>query len=79
MNFKRFLIDRLAALLLDRRLWERIKHLVARVNDESGATGAEKREWVLYDARLIGIDVANYVLNLAVELAVTYLRSVAGK
>lgn len=79
MNIKAFFIQRLAVLLLSSKVWERIKHLVERVNDDTGVTGEEKLAWVKYDAQQIGIDIAGHLLNLGIELAVAWLRSQASK
>lgn len=79
MNIKAFFIERLAILLLSGKVWGRIKHLVERVNDDTGVTGEEKLAWVKYDAKQIGIDIAGHLLNLGIELAVAWLRSQASK
>jgi hypothetical protein len=70
---KKFIIDNFAAFMMSSRLWTRVKHIVATLESES-LTGAEKRARALDDLEVIGIDTAKFLVNLAIELAVAYLR-----
>ena len=70
---KKFIIDNFAAFMMSGILWARVKHIVETIDSET-LTGAEKRARALDDLEVIGIDTAKFVVNLAIELAVAYLR-----
>jgi len=53
--------------------YERIKLLVIDAEREP-LTGAEKRAFVLQEARTIGLAIGTALLNLAIESAVNNLR-----
>lgn len=71
---KSILIEQFSKWLLGGTLWERIKRLVSRVND-SNLSGAAKRAAVIAEAEAIGLDLASFMLNAGIELAVVYLRN----
>ena len=66
------------------RLWEIAKQWAAiyEADDRAGLSGAEKRAHVAAmireEARAIGVTIAESLINLAVEAAVQYIRSLAG-
>lgn len=53
--------------------YEQIKELVNGAESEP-LTGAEKRAFVLQEARTIGLAIGTALLNLAIESAVNNLR-----
>lgn len=54
--------------------WERVKAVVVRMDDKD-LSGEEKRHLALKEIKIVGVDVAKWALNLAIELAVAWLRS----
>jgi len=43
------------------------------------ATGAEKRAYAIEQFKHVGLDVANWMLNLGIELAVAYLKALEAR
>ena len=76
MSIERQAINAVAGVLLSNQTWVHAKALVAAIeNTDPTLTGPQKKEAVLNDLKLIGIDVGTSLLNLAIELAVVYLKS----
>ena len=78
MALKATIISSFAKIILGSALFERIKATVIRVDDKD-VSGKEKREAVLSELKVIGISAASYLLNLGIELAVSWLRTQAEK
>lgn len=55
-------------------VWKEVEQLVADLA-MTGLSGAEKRQRVLADLRRAFANVPNYLLNLAIEVAVTRAKS----
>lgn len=77
------LIAALASLLLKGNTFERIKAAVARWDDKVDPDGVpysgdEKRQGVRDELALLGIYSAQWLANLAIELAVAALRTERG-
>lgn len=70
---KKFLLDRLAAYLLSSKTWEQVQSAV-QIVEEPHKTGAQKRAEALGLLKSFGVGLAGFMLNLALELAVTKLR-----
>lgn len=73
----RILLNRLMVWLCGGRLWDMAQQWVA-MYETKDLTGAEKHERVLAmlqeEARVIGLNLTNSLLNLAIEAAVQYVR-----
>lgn len=78
MAFKATLISQFAKIILGSSLFERIKATVER-QETKLLSGAEKRNEVVNELRVIGIAGASWLINLGIELAVAWLRSQANK
>ena len=76
MTFKQLAIQSLANILLGSGVFDRIKAVVKRVNDPS-LSGAAKREAALTEIKAIGLLLEKHLANLAIELAVAWLKSAA--
>jgi hypothetical protein len=70
---KQSAINALASLLADGSTFERIKATVIRVEDPK-LSGAEKKQAVLDELKVIGVNVGGWLLNLIIELCVAWLR-----
>jgi hypothetical protein len=73
-----FLIQQFASFLLGSDIFNRLKAVVERQNDKA-LTGPEKRHAALEEIKEIGLDLANWAVNLGVELAVAWFQHKAGK
>lgn len=73
MKVTPFIIERFAKWILGGVPFESMKRIVADWDNEA-LTGAEKREAVLHEFATLGYAVASWTINLALELAVAYLR-----
>lgn len=78
MAFKTALISQFAKIILGGSLFERIKATVER-QEAKLLSGAEKRNEVVNELRIIGISGASWLINLGIELAVAWLRNQAKK
>ena len=78
MALKATIISSFAKIVLGSSLFERIKATVIRVDDKD-VPGSQKRDAVLAELKLIGISAATYLINLGIELAVSWLRTQADK
>jgi hypothetical protein len=76
MKVAPFAIQSFASFLLGAQIFERIKGVVIRQEDKT-LTGEEKRKAALDELSFLGIDIAKWMVNLAIELAVAYLRKLA--
>jgi hypothetical protein len=74
MNLKTTVISSFASFLLGSTIFERIKAVILR-QDGKELTGAEKRHAALMEIKEIGIDIAGWLINLGIELAVAWLRT----
>ena len=57
------------------RVWNDVKMFVQDVDCETGLTGEQKKAKVKKDLVAVFGDVAEFVLNAAVEIAVVWLRA----
>ena len=75
-----FLIEQLASMLIGGDTFVRIENSVKRWEEkakdelEPVTTGADKKAAVLAELKILGIDLAGWLANLAIELAVGKLR-----
>lgn len=70
---KKLLLDRLAAYLLGGKVWKDIQHVVAIV-ESPDLSGSEKRARALEVIGKLGIDLAAFLINLGIEMAVAKVR-----
>lgn len=78
MSVKSVVISSFATFLLGSDTFARIKGVVLR-QDEKDISGLEKRHAALTEIKTIGLGIAAWAVNLAVELAVAYLRTLSNK
>jgi hypothetical protein len=78
MALKTTIIAAFAKIVLGSNLFERIKATVIRQEDKN-LPGSEKRQAVLDELKIIGVSTATYLINLGVELAVSWLRAQSEK
>lgn len=77
MNLIKIGIDGLVAILGQGRLFDRITHQVQRINNEYPDTpGSDKKEILIRDLEVILGESAKSIVNLLIELAVTYIKSI---
>ena len=69
------LIKTLANLILGSMIFDRVMAAVKRWADEK-ISGAEKKAGVLNELEIIGLELLEWEANLAIELAVAYLKKV---
>lgn len=78
MSLKTTVIQSFAKFLLGSDTFERVKAVVLRQEDKD-LTGSQKRESALEEIKLIGLGIATWATNLAIELVVAYLRTLSGE
>jgi len=76
VTFKQSAIKGLATLLTDKTVFNRVLDAVNTVDDPN-TPGNEKREAVMKQLKVIGLDLATWLAGLLIELAVSYLRIAA--
>lgn len=72
------LISLLAGMILPSGYFERVVATVLRWKDKEIAS-AEKRHGVLAEFEIIGLELTGFLANIAVELAVGYIKYGAGQ
>lgn len=77
MNVKSYAIKSFANFILGSDAFSRISARVMARDADSNMTGESKRQLVAQDIRAIGLQLANWALNLGIELAVAWARSKA--
>ena len=75
MKINDLIINTAAKMLLDKRLWLDARMFVTEIDGQSHLSNAEKRDKVKQDLLVIFDDVSSVILNLAIELAVAWLKS----
>ena len=78
MNVKGVAITSFAKFILGSDIFDRVKGAVIR-QDDTTLSGAEKKAAVLEEIKTIGMEIAGWAINLAIELAVAYLRTAVSK
>jgi hypothetical protein len=73
MNIKKILIDRVAAYLLGADIWGEIQGVI-RIVEDPNIDGSTKRKRALEMLGKCGVNIAGFLLNLGLELAVAKLR-----
>lgn len=78
MDLKSKIISSFANFIIGSDTFDRVKAVVIR-QDNKNLSGIEKREAAFNEIRLIGMGIATWAINLAIELAVSWLRTKAAK
>jgi hypothetical protein len=78
MNIKSKIISSFASFIIGSDTFDRVKNVVIR-QDEKNISGNEKREAAVNEIKLIGMGIATWAINLAIELAVSWLRTKVDK
>lgn len=78
MKIKSTAISSFAKFILGGTTFTRLIGIAKRQQD-SNLSGAEKREAALADIEMIGLDIGGWAINLGIELAVAWLKSQAGE
>jgi len=78
MNIKATVISSFAKFLLGSDTFERIKGIVLRQEDKN-LPGEAKRISAIEEIKVVGLGIATWAVNLAIELAVSYLRTASGE
>lgn len=76
MSIKQIAISSFAKLILGSQVWADVRHLVSSIEPANHLSGAEKRHSVFTDLQKIASDVTNILLNLAIELAVVWIKGI---
>ena len=79
MNIKSAAISSFAKFIIGGNTFSRVLRIVSLVDKNAFLRGEEKRALALHELKAIGLDVAQWAVNLAIELAVAWLKSKAGK
>ena len=77
MSVKATVISSFSKFILGGTIFTKIRDIVALYNTKD-LSGAEKKAGAIKDLEDIGLGVANWVLNLGIELAVTYFKALSG-
>lgn len=72
---KTIIIAMIANYLIGNKVFEQIKQLVTD-QEKRLISGIEKKHSVAMEAKKLGIQISASLLNLAIELAVQYVKSV---
>lgn len=78
MSLKATVISSFAKFILGSGTFERVKGVVLRMDDKD-LSGTEKRVLALEEIKLLGLGIATFFVNLAIELAVAYFRTLSGE
>lgn len=73
MSIQKQVINVAAHVILGTHLWDTVLDLVTQIDGESQLSGQQKHDQVNADLAKIFKDVGLSLLNLAIELGVTYL------
>jgi hypothetical protein len=74
MKVKSYVISSFASFILGGDIFDRVRATVAR-QEEKLLSGPEKRHAAVEELKVIGLELADWAVNLAIELAVACLRS----
>ena len=75
MKVQTLMIDAASKLLMNQQLWEDAKQLCADIDNSKKLTSTEKHAKVITDLKKMFTDIATATLNLAVAMAVVWIRS----
>lgn len=78
MSIKATVISSFASFLIGSNTFERIKAVILR-QDERDLSGIEKRHAAINEIQTIGLGIATWAVNLAIELSVAWLRAKTGE
>lgn len=75
MKVGQYAVDGAAKLILDNQFWYDVKMFVSDASGRTELTGEEKKAKVKQDLLIVFGDIGEVVMNLGIELAVTWLKS----
>lgn len=78
MSLKTKIISSFASFILGSGTFNRIKDIVLK-QEETGLKGEEKRIAAIEEFKILGLGIASWAINLAVELAVAYFKTLSGE
>lgn len=74
MKLMPFIIEKFAKFIVGGVPFESMKRIVLGLSS-AAFSGDQKRELAINEFKTFGYDLANFIINLAVELAVSWLKS----
>lgn len=74
MNIKSTAVSSFAKFILGGLVFDKIKDVV-NIYNNAELSGEEKRSAAIKDIEDIGLGIANWAVNLGIELAVTYFNT----
>lgn len=74
MNIKSVAISSFAKFIFGGDIFNRLINIIKRQQD-TGVSGPEKRKAAFEEAKVIGIEITDWAINLGIELAVAWVRS----
>jgi hypothetical protein len=74
MKLKTMAIEFTAKILLDKQLWSDVKMFVQHMESRD-LSNQEKHQQVSEDVKFIFEGIANYIVNLAITMAVAWIKS----
>ena len=77
MSVKSTVISSFSKFILGGTVFAKIRDIVALYNTKD-LSGTEKKAGAIKDLEDIGLGVANWALNLGIELAVAYFKALSG-
>lgn len=78
MSLKTTIISSFAKFMLGSDTFERLKGVILR-QESKEISGEEKRQAAFEEIKLIGLGIATWLINLSIELCVSYFRSLETK
>jgi hypothetical protein len=79
MKVKSMAISSFAKFMLGGEVFNNLISIVTYQDTSTNHSGKTKRENAIEQFKEIGIDIANWALNLGIELAVAYLKSLENR
>jgi hypothetical protein len=76
MKIKTIAINSAAKLLLDKQLWSDVKMFVNDMESRD-LPNHEKHQKVMDDIKFLFGDISNFIINLAISLAVAWLKTLS--
>lgn len=78
MSLKTKVISSFASFILGSGTFNRIKDIVLK-QEKTGLKGEEKRIAAIEEFKILGLGIASWAINLAIELAVAYFKTLSGE
>lgn len=75
---KSFFLRKIVQWIVGGDIFNKIKDLVMMYLEDNSISGSEKRDKVISEARELGLDIADWALNLAIEAALVWIKTKTG-